>query len=97
MLHVQSCFLANLGCVFLGKSESGSRNPKADFAFLGANPKTDHESIKSTLWVDSSDQIHIWNFAIHNLSVFLGKDLKKSNFDKRFSKQKWYTTDAVHV
>ena len=62
---------------FLGKSESGIRNPKADFAFLGANTKTDHESIKSTLWVDSSDQIHIWIFEIHNLSVFLGKDLKK--------------------
>ena len=77
MLHVQSCFLANLGCVFLGKSESGIRNPTAAFAFVGANPKTDHESIKSTLWVDSSDQIHIWIFEIHNLSVFLGKDLKK--------------------
>ena len=34
--------------------------------------------IKSTLWVDSSNQIQILIFEIHNLSVFfLGKDLKK--------------------
>ena len=35
--------------------------------------------IKSTLWVDSSNQIQIWIFEIHNLSVFFGgggKDLK---------------------
>ena len=35
--------------------------------------------IKSTLWVDSSNQIQILIFEIHNLSVFFGggKDLKK--------------------
>ena len=54
---------------FLGKSKSG---------FL--NPKTDHESIKSTLRVDSS--------------VF-GKGFEKSIFDKRFSVQKWYTTVTI--
>ena len=53
------------GCVFSGKSISGF-----------PNPKTDHESIKSTLRVDCSDQIQIRIFEIHNLSVFLGKDLK---------------------
>ena len=45
--------------------------------FWGANPKTDHESINSTLRVDASDQIQIGILKIHNLSVFLGKDLKK--------------------
>ena len=62
---------------FLGKSKSGFPNSKTDFAFFWANPKTDHESIKSTLWVESSDQIQIRIFEIHNLSVFLGKDVKK--------------------
>ena len=41
------------------------------------NPKTDHESIKSTLRVDSSHQIQIRIFEIHNLNVSWGKDLKK--------------------
>ena len=71
------------------------KNPNPDFRiqkrisrFLGANPKTDHESIKSTLRVDSSDQIQIPIFEIHNLSVFLGggggKGFEKGTFDKRF-------------
>ena len=38
--------------------------------FWGADPKTDHESINSTLRVDSSDQIQIEIFKIHNLSGF---------------------------
>ena len=52
-----------------------------------ANPKTDHESIKSTLWVDTSNQIQIWIFEIHNQSVFFfWKGFQKSiQFDKRFS------------
>ena len=65
------------GALFLGKSKSGFPNPKTDFAFFWANPKTDHESIKSILSVDSSDQIQSRILEIHNLSVFLGKDLKK--------------------
>ena len=85
-----------LGCVFSGKSKygfpdskSGFPNPKTDFKCFWAYPKTDHEFIKSTLRVDSSDQIQIRIFEIHNLSVFLGKDLK-SIFDKRFfAKKKW--------
>ena len=73
------------GCVFLAKSKSGFPNPKTDFASFWANRKTDHESIKSTLRVDSSDQIQIRIFETHNLSVFLGKDLKKAFLhDKRF-------------
>ena len=93
MLHVQSCILANLGYVFLGKSKCRIPNPKTDFAFFWANPKTDHESIKSTLWVDSSDQIQIWIFEIHNLSFIWGKGFEKSNFVF----ETWYTPDAVHV
>ena len=56
----------------MGKSKSGFPNPKADFAFLvgGANLKADHESIKSTFSSDSSDQIQIRIFEIHNLSGF---------------------------
>ena len=40
-------------------------------------PSTDHKSRKSTLWVDSSDQIQIPIFEIHSLNVFGEKDLKK--------------------
>ena len=61
----------------MGKSKSGFPNPKTDFAFFGTNRKMDHEAIKSTLRMDSSDQIQIRIFEIHNLSVFLGTDLKK--------------------
>ena len=70
-------------------SESKSRfpNPETDFEFFWANPKRDHESIKSTLWVDSSDQIQIQIFKIHNLSVFLEKDLKKVFLTRGFSKK----------
>ena len=64
--------------------------------FLGAYPKTDHESIKSTLRVDSSDKIEIRIFEIHNLSGFFGKGFEKVFFDKRFFQQKCYTTDAGH-
>ena len=79
-----------------------NRNPdfrihKRILRFFWAKPKTDYESIKSTLRVDSLDQILIRIFEIHNLRVFLGKDLKKSIFDQRFFEQKWYTTDALHV
>ena len=73
--------------VFCVKIQSGFPNPKKDFAFVWANPETDHEPLKSTLWVDSSDQIQIQIFEIHNLSVLLGKDLKKvfltSNFPNK--------------
>ena len=53
------------------KSKSRFPNPKTDFriqkrilSFFWANPKTDHEFIKSTLRVDSSDQIQIQIFEI---------------------------------
>ena len=72
---------------FSGKSKSGFPNPNTDFEFFWANPKTDHESIKSTLRVDSSDQIQIQIFEIHNLSVFLGKDSKKVFLTSGFSKK----------
>ena len=66
--------------------------------FFWENPNPDHESIKSTLWVDSSHHIQIRSFEIQNLSVFFGKGFEKSIFDRQFSEQNWYTTDlAVHV
>ena len=85
-----------LGCVFSGKFKYGFPNPnpdfriqkRIDFEFFWGKSKNDHESIKSTLRVDSSDQIQIQIFEIHNLSVFLGKDLKKEFFDKRFFAKK---------
>ena len=58
--------LIRAACVVSRKSKSGF-----------PNQKTDHESIKSTLSVDSWNQIQIRSFEIDNLSVFLGKDLKK--------------------
>ena len=84
------------GAFLVGKSKSGFPSPKTEFAFFWANPKTDHEPIKSTLRMDSSDQIQTPIFEIHNLSVFLGKDLKKVFLTSVFLK-KWYATDAVHV
>ena len=66
------------------ESKSRFLNPKTDFEFFWANPKTDHESIKSTLWVDSSDQIQIQIFEIF---VFLGKDLKKVFLTRGFLKK----------
>ena len=71
----------------ISESKSGFPNPKTDVERFWAYPKTDHEFIKSTLRVDSSDQIQIRIFEIHNLSVFLGKDLK-SIFDKQFFAKK---------
>ena len=41
--------------------------------FWAANPKTDYQSIKSTLWVDYLDQIQNQVFEIHILSVFWEK------------------------
>ena len=66
-------------------SQQCTENPNPDFRIqkrillsFWANPKTDHESVKSTLWVDSSDQIQIRIFEIHNLSVFFGKGFEKN-------------------
>ena len=63
---------------FFGTSKSGT-----------PNPKTDHDSIKSTLRVDSSDQIQIRIFEIHNLSgFFLEKVFEKSIFVKELFEKK---------
>ena len=76
------------GVAFLsGKSKSGFPNPKTDFAFLGGKSKNDHESIKSRLRADSSDQTQIRIFEIHNLSVFLGLDFKEVFLTSGFSKK----------
>ena len=78
----------NWGCAFLGKSRSGF-----------PNPKTDHESIKSTLRVDSLDQIQIRIFEIHKLSVFWERIWKKYFWQAVFSKKKKGTQQiyALHV
>ena len=71
---------------FFGKIQIRVSEFKTGFCgFFWANPKTDHEPIKFTLWVDSSNQIQIRIFEIHNLSIFFGKEFEKSIFDKRFS------------
>ena len=66
-----------MGCVFWEHPNPDFRIQKKDFAFFGENRKTDLESIKSTLWVDSSDQIQIGTFEIHHLTIFLEADLKR--------------------
>ena len=69
--------------IFWGKSKSGLPNPQTDFVFFWANPKTDHESIKSTLRVDfmDSQSPDFW----HSQSErFFGKGFEKSIFHKRF-------------
>ena len=76
-----------LGCVFSGKSKYGFPNPKTDFECFWAYLKTDHEFIISILRVDSSDQIQIRIFEIHNLSVFFGKGFEKYFWQAVFRKK----------
>ena len=87
-------FIFKAGCGGLGGLRFCRENPNPDFRiqkrilrFWGANPKTDHESIKSRLRADSSDQTQIRIFEIHNLSVFLGLDLKEVFLTSGFSKK----------
>ena len=63
---------------FFGKIQFRISKSKNRFRVFWANPQTDNEFIKSTLWVDSSDQIQIRIFEISQSERFLGKDLKKS-------------------
>ena len=89
--------------LFCGKIQIRISESKSGFCvFGGTNPKADHESIKSTFSSDSSDQIQIRIFEIHNLSVFFGggKGFEKSIFDRavfRKKKKQSYATDTVHV
>ena len=78
--------LIRAACVVSRKSKSGF-----------PNQKTDHESIKSTLRVDSWNQIQIRSFEIDNLSVFLGKDLKKLFLTGGFSKKKKGTQQMLYM
>ena len=96
-LHEHLNKISTLRARFLGKIQIRISESKNGFRVFWANPKTDHESIKSTLRVDSSDQIQIRIVEIHNLSVFLGKDLKKVFLTSGFSKKELYAIDAVHV
>ena len=72
--------------LFCGKIQIRISEHKSGFCvFGGTNPKADHESIKSTFSSDSSDQIQIRIFEIHNLrGFFLGKDVKKVFLTERF-------------
>ena len=64
--------IAGKRVLFLGKSKSGF-----------PNPKTDHESIKSTPWMDSSDQIQIRKLRF-TIWAF-------------FSEKKWHTTVVIYL
>ena len=81
-----------LGCVFLlGKSKSAFPNPKPDCAFFLCNSK------KFTFWVDYSDHIQIRNFEIHNLNVFLEKDLKKVFLTIGFPNKNGWNSNWAYV
>ena len=71
--------------VFLGKIQIRISKSKNGFCVFGANQKTDHESIKYKLRVDSSDQIQIRIFEIHNLKRFFlwGGGIEKKRFQKK--------------
>ena len=77
-------YLNSTGAFFWENPNPDFRIQKRILRFFWANPKTDHESIKSTPWEDFSDQIQIRIFDIHNLGVFLGKDVKKVFFTSGF-------------
>ena len=65
-------------------------------ALFRANPKIDHESIKSTLRVDYS--IQIWIFLDSQSERFFGKEFERKYFWQAVCrKKKWYSTDAAHV
>ena len=86
------------GCFLWENPNPDFRIQKGNFHFWGANLKTDHEPIKSTPRVGSSDQIQIWVFEIHNLSGFGGESISKKYFSQAvFRKKKWYATDVVHI
>ena len=91
LLRGQS-FKAYLGVRFFEKIQIRISESKNGFCvFLGKSKNGSWIHKIHSLWVDSSDQIQIRIFEIHNLSVFLGKDLK-SIFDKRFFAKKMVGT-----
>ena len=82
-----------------GKSKPWFPNPKTYFAFFWANPKMNRESIKINPHSGWIFQIKFWDS--QSEPVFLGggwggEGFEKSFFDKRFSGQKWYTTDVMY-
>ena len=80
------------GCFLWENPNPDFRIQKGNFHFWGANLKTDHEPIKSTPRVGSSDQIQIWVFEIHNLSGFGGGGgggrISKKYFSQAFFRKK---------
>ena len=103
--------LETVSAVFLAKFKSGFPNPKKDFAFIiiiiisifwgggrgGGqiqkriiNPQNPHSG-----WIlRIKPKSGFLRFPIRAFFVG-GKGFENSIFDKRFSEQKWYTTDAV--
>ena len=78
--------LAKLKSEFFWEIQIGISEFRKDLACgFWASPKTDQESLKSTLRMDSSDQMQIHIFEIHHLSVYSGKGFENSIFDQRFS------------
>ena len=83
---------------FYGKIQIWLFKSNKRFCVLWANSKTDDESIKSTLWMDSLDHtVQIRIFEITHLSVLFlwgrgegggGGGFEKSIYDKRFFESK---------
>lgn len=75
-----------MGWNFLRKSKSGFRNTIqilhlfGGIKFLLVESKNGSWTIKSTLWMDSSDQIQVRIFEIHHLSVFFWNKTREKCF-----------------
>ena len=78
--------LAELKGALFGENPNRDFRIQKGFCVFLSKPKTDRESLKSTLCVDSSDQLQIRIFEIHLLSIcFYRERIENSIFDKRFS------------
>ena len=83
------------GAVFLGKSKSEFPSPNTEFVgFLGKSKNGSWIHKIHTLggFFGSNPNPDFWDSQSER---FFGKGFENSIFVKRFSEQKWYTTDAV--
>ena len=95
IFSLQWRYTVYLGYFIFGKIQIRISESKNGLCVFSATPKMDHETIKSTLWVDYSDHFQIRNFDIHNLNVFLGKHLKKVFLTSGFpNKNVWHSNWA---
>ena len=74
-----------------GKIQIRISESKNGLCFFLCNSK------KFTLWVDYSDHFQIRNFEIHNLNVFLGKDLKKVFLTSGFPNKNGWNSNWAYV